>query len=103
MEQPEGGELHQPTVSIIALLPVTWKAILPTLRRRGEGFRLGFKGEDKWGNPSDQVEGVFSLRANRPIRGLPKTFSLQRGDHAKSIDNLSVTWRPVHRGARCRR
>src|ERR1051325_8409937 len=41
----------QPTISIVAGPPVTWKAILPTLRRIGEEFRLGFKGEDKWGNP----------------------------------------------------
>jgi hypothetical protein len=81
----------QPTISIVAGPPATWKAILPTLRRCGEGFRLGFKGEDKWGNPSDQVEGVFSLRANRPIGGLPKTFSMERGDHAKSIESLSAT------------
>src|SRR5205814_2423281 len=51
----------QTTISIVAGPPVTWKAILPTLRRIGEEFRLGFKGEDKWGNPSDRVEGVFSL------------------------------------------
>src|SRR5436190_1613585 len=58
----------QPTISIVAGPAVTWKAILPTLRCVGEEFRLGYKGEDKWGNPSDQVEGVFSPRANRPIR-----------------------------------
>src|SRR5207248_11319223 len=80
----------QPTISIVAGPPVTWKAILPTLRRIGEEFRLGFKGEDKWGNPSDRVEGVFSLGPNRPIRGLPKTFSMERGAHAKSIEGLSV-------------
>jgi hypothetical protein len=64
--------------------------VLPTLRPVGEHFRLGFKGEDKWGNPSDQVEGVFSLRANLPVRGLPESFSLGRGEHAKSIEGLSV-------------
>src|SRR3954468_22438472 len=80
----------QPTISIVAGPPVAWKAILPTLRRIGEEFRLGFKGEDKWGNPSDQVEGVFLLRPNRPIRGLLETFSMERGAHAKSIEGLSV-------------
>ena len=80
----------QPTISIVAGPPSGWKAILPTLCRRGETFRLGFKGEDKWGNPSDQVEGTFSLRANRPVRGLPETFSMRRGEHAKSIDGLSA-------------
>jgi hypothetical protein len=80
----------QPTIAIVAGPPVTWKMVLPTLRRCGERFRLGFKGEDKWGNPSDQVEGVFSLRANLPVGGLPETVSLRHGEHAKSIGGLSV-------------
>lgn len=81
----------QPTISIVAGPPAIWKAVLPTLRRCGESFRLGFKGEDRWGNPSDQVHGDFALRGNRPIRGLPETFSMRRGEPAKSIEDLSVT------------
>ena len=80
----------QPTIAIVAGPPAIWKAVLPTLRRCGEAFRLGFKGEDKWGNPSDQVEGVFSLRANLPVRGLLERISMRRGEHAKSIEGLSV-------------
>jgi hypothetical protein len=80
----------QPTIGVVAGPPASWKAVLPTLRRVGERFRLGFKGEDKWGNPSDQVEGRFSLQPNRPIQGLPDTFSMHRGEHAKSIEGLSV-------------
>ena len=80
----------QPTVAIVAGPAASWKAVLPTLRPCGERFRLGFKGEDKWGNPSDQVEGTFSLRANRPVDGLPATFSMRRGEPAFSIDGLSV-------------
>jgi hypothetical protein len=34
----------QPTISIVAGPPATWKAVLPTPRRVGERFRLGFKG-----------------------------------------------------------
>src|SRR5438874_7808096 len=80
----------QPTIAIVAGPPAIWKAVLPTLRRVGDRFRLGFKGEDQWGNPSDQVEGLFSPRANRPTRGLPETFSMRRGEHATSIEGLSV-------------
>ena len=80
----------QPTIAIVSGPPATWKAVLPTLRRCGEHFRLGFKGEDKWGNPSDQAEGLFSLRANLPVSGLPETISLCRGEHARSIEGLSV-------------
>jgi hypothetical protein len=82
---------NQPTISIVAGPPASWKAILPTLRRCGDTFRLGFKGEDKWGNPSDQVEGVFALRPNIPVSGLPETISVHRGAHATAIENLSVT------------
>ncbi len=81
---------EQPTIAIVAGPPVTWKAILPSLRGCGENFRLGFKGEDKWGNPSDLVEGTFSLHPSRRVRGLPENFSIRRGEHAKSIEGLSV-------------
>jgi hypothetical protein len=80
----------QPTIAIVAGPPVLWKAVLPTLRRCGQRFRLGFKGEDKWGNPSDQVEGAFTLRANLPVRGLPEAVSMRRGALATSIEGLSV-------------
>ncbi|MGD9616643.1 MAG: DUF3604 domain-containing protein [Alphaproteobacteria bacterium] len=81
---------EQPKIAIVAGPPVTWKAVLPTLRGRGENFRLGFKGEDKWGNPSDWVEGVFTLCPSRPVRGLPETVAVRRGEHAISIEGLSV-------------
>jgi hypothetical protein len=82
---------RQPNFAVVAGPAASWKALLPTLRRTGETFRLGFKGEDKWGNPSDQVEGIFSLHANMAVAGLPATFSMRRGEAAKSIDGLSVT------------
>ena len=80
----------QPCIPVIAGPPVTWKAVLPTLRRCGEPFRLGFKGEDAWGNPSDQVEGTFTLRATRPVTGLPATIAIRRGQHAVTVEGLAV-------------
>lgn len=80
----------QPFVPIVAGPPVGWKAVLPTLRRCGQVFRLGFKGEDAWGNPSDQVDGTFILRANRNVTGLPERISMRRGEHATIVENLSV-------------
>jgi Protein of unknown function (DUF3604) len=80
----------QPTIAIVAGPPAIWKSVLPTLRRIGETFRLGFKGEDEWGNPSDQVAGVFALRPNRSIAGLPETFSMAPGQHSISIEGLSA-------------
>jgi uncharacterized protein DUF3604 len=81
---------EQPSFAIVAGPAVGWKALLPTLRRPGETFRLGFKGEDEWGNPSDQVEGRFSLRANLPVAGLPAHFAMRRGQPAAAIEGLSV-------------
>jgi hypothetical protein len=85
------GLPDQPCIAVIAGAPVTWKAILPTLRRCGQTFSLGFKGEDKWGNPSDQVQGVFTLRASQPIEGLPERIDMQRGQHAIRLDGLTIT------------
>ena len=79
----------QPVISIVAGPPVIFKAILPTLRKRGEPFRLGFKGEDKWGNPSHLSGGTFTLTANLPVAGLPGSFTMQRGEFSKIIDGLS--------------
>ena len=81
----------QPFIAVVAGPPVLWKAVVPTLRHPGQVFRLGFKAEDRWGNPSDQVDGVFTLRSNRPIQGLPATFAMRRGEHSRSFENLAVS------------
>ena len=81
---------RQPYIAVVAGPPGSWKAILPTLRRCGETFSLGFKGEDKWGNPSDQVEGIFTLRASHRIDGLPQTFEMRKGEHALKLEGLRV-------------
>ena len=81
---------QQPEIAIVAGPPVSYKALMPTLRRVGATFSLGFKGEDAWGNPSDQTQGVFHLRPNRPVQGLPASITLGRGDHAKRIEGLAV-------------
>jgi hypothetical protein len=78
----------QPFISVVAGPPVLYKAILPTLCLRGEPFRLGFKGEDKWGNPSQQVNETFSLKASAPIDGLPSTVVIKPGEYSKVIEGL---------------
>jgi len=81
---------EQPAIAIVAGPPVAYKAVLPTVRRAREPFRLGFKGEDRWGNPSDQVEGRFRLRASVPVEGLPETLTMRRGERATTVENLRV-------------
>ena len=81
---------EQPVVAVVAGPPVLYKAILPTARRAGQAFSLGFKGEDKWGNPSDRVSGRFMLDPNMPVAGLPSFIDVEAGSHAARLDNLSV-------------
>ena len=64
----------QPFIPIVPGPPVHWVAVLPTMRRVGEAFRLGLKAEDKWGNPSDTVDQVLRLEPSIPVEGLPEAL-----------------------------
>ena len=80
----------QPAIAIVPGPPAIYKAVLPTLRRLGETFRLSCKGEDKWGNPTDRCEGTFGLGANMAVAGLPASVTFRPGDFTRVIDGLSV-------------
>ncbi len=79
-----------PQISIVPNEPVEWKLVLPTLRRPGESFRLGIKGEDEWGNPSHLAEGSFKLEANLKVEGLAEGFDFPLGKRAVVFDHLTV-------------
>jgi hypothetical protein len=81
----------QPTISIIPGPPVLWKAVIPTTRAAGAVFSLKMKGEDGWGNPSNQCENQVTLRASHPVAGLPDRVSFKHGDFSVVVDGLSVT------------
>lgn len=81
---------EQPSVAIVAGPPVLFKAVLPTERRVGEAFTLGFKGEDRWGNPSGRAAGRYTLKSSLPVQGLPPTIELQDGQLAASLGGLRV-------------
>ena len=81
---------QQPCISVVAGPPVLYKLVLPTLRRRGQPFKLGFKGEDKWGNPSHQVDLTIHLVTGAKIEGLPERLTIKRGEYAKVIDGLRI-------------
>ena len=56
---------RQPSNAIVPGPGVNWKAILPTLRRPGETFRLCLKREDRWGNPAgDRGRTVRLVRSD---------------------------------------
>ncbi len=79
-----------PVISIVPGPPAVWKAVLPTLRRPGEAFRLSLKAEDRYGNPSDQVEARLTLKATRPVHGLPAEVVFAKGERALVIEGLSL-------------
>lgn len=81
---------ESPTISIVPGPPAVWKAVLPTLRRPGEVFRLGLKAEDAHGNPSDQVSDTVFLKPSIPVDGLPETVTFAKGQRAITLEDLSV-------------
>lgn len=83
-------EAEQACVAVIAGEPVSWKAILPTLRRPGRPFRLVVKAEDRWGNPAGGFRGELDLRASLPVAGLPGTIAFTGDEFAVVVDDLRV-------------
>ncbi len=80
----------QPTIQIVPAGPECYVAVLPTLRRVGETFALKIKGEDRWGNPSDQCDATFSFKTSMSVAGLPETVTLAPGQFAAVVEGLSV-------------
>ena len=85
-------ELPQsPEIAIVPGPPAKWKAVLPTLRRTGEPFRLCIVAEDRWGNPTDQSQARLALRASSGrIAGLPAEIELRRGDVTHIVNGLTI-------------
>lgn len=81
---------EQPMISIVPGGPERYVAVLPTRRRPGERFVLKVKGEDKWGNPSDQCDATLQLEARGAIEGLPQTLQMKPGSFAFELEGLSV-------------
>jgi hypothetical protein len=79
-----------PKIEIIAGAGIRWFAILPTLVRAGERFRLALKVDDRWGNPTDQVDKEVRLEASTLIDGLPPTVRFRSGTMGAVIEGLSV-------------
>ncbi len=81
---------RQPTICVGPGAPDTWKAVLPTLRRCGEPFRLCLKVEDRWGNPTDQEAWSGRLEASLPVRNLPAEAAMEAGSFTHVIEGLVV-------------
>ena len=63
---------------------------MPALTRAAEPFRLSIKSDDKWGNPSDQVDQTLTLQTSHPVNGLSETVKFEPGDFARVIEGLQV-------------
>ncbi len=84
-------ELPSPSITITPGEPVLWIAILPTLTRVNERFRLSIKANDRWGNPSSAINTTVFLSATRPVKGLPERVTFCQGDRAKVIEHLEAS------------
>ncbi len=80
----------QPFITIVPGQPSLFKAILPTLRRVGERFRLCLKSEDRWGNPSNLCEQTFRLNSNLKLSALPDSIAFKAGGFACIVEDLSL-------------
>ena len=79
---------NSPEIAIVPGPPVSWRAVLPTLKKTGDPFRLSIKAEDAWGNPSDQVDRVLTLKSSAPIKDLPDTLSFAPGSFSLVLEGL---------------
>lgn len=79
-----------PRIRVIPGKPGNWIAVLPTLIPSNSPFRLCLKCEDKWGNPSDQIDIQVFLKSSIPVDGLPEKVVFRPGQFTAIIDGLRV-------------
>jgi hypothetical protein len=82
---------ESPKIAIVPGAGVRWRAVLPTLVRAGEPFRLSVKADDKWGNTSNAVDRTLRLVSRgAPLKGLPEVLRFSPGNFAAVADGLRV-------------
>jgi Protein of unknown function (DUF3604) len=80
----------QPSFDLTAGPAASWKAIWPSLVVVGEPFRLAIVAEDLWGNPTSDAEGSLELISSQPVRGLPQSIEIRKGDGPCVLEGLVV-------------
>lgn len=82
---------RQPTLQLTPGPAAVHRAVLPSLRNVEDRFALGLKAEDRWGNPTADDKETFTLRASRPVQGLPETVDMsQSNGGAIRLEGLKV-------------
>ncbi len=74
-----------------------WIVSAPTLRRTGEPFSIGVRGEDEWGNASDLVPDGLKVEADAPVSTLPQTVNFTARARGARIENLQVDTEGTYR------
>ena len=82
---------ESPKIAIVPGPGVRWRAVLPTMVRAGEPFRLSVKADDKWGNTSDKVDRTLRLASDRrDCRVCRRALRFAPGTFAAVADGLRV-------------
>lgn len=84
-----------PHIEIIAGPPKKWVLTAPSLRRPGESFSLGLRGEDHWGNATGDFIGDLVVTADQPVSGLPGKFAFSSEKRGMMITGVSAMQGPV--------
>jgi len=79
---------QQPVISIVPGPPVLFKAVAPTMVITGKPFCLRIKGEDKWGNPSNQCDQILLINDVVALDNLPASIAIAPGNFSARVDNL---------------
>lgn len=88
---------EQPTFAIEAGAAESFALVLPTRVAPGAPFALGFRAEDRWGNPAALNGRRFLLESDRAIVGLPRTLAPGAQTPALRLDGLSAACEGVAR------
>jgi hypothetical protein len=81
-------ELKHPAFDLVPGPAAGWKAILPSLAVTDEPFRLAIVAEDMWGNPTTDAEQTIELMSSRPLRDLPESVAIKKGEGPRVIEHL---------------
>ncbi|MEM1396214.1 MAG: DUF3604 domain-containing protein [Pseudomonadota bacterium] len=84
-------------IEIVAGPVAKWVLTAPTLRRKEEPFDLGIRGEDEWGNASDQLPPDLIVEASGEITGLPRSVTVSPGSRAAKLTGLRAAREGTYR------
>ena len=82
---------QQPTMQLVPGPAARYRAVLPTLRFVDDSFDLAIKVEDRWGNPTSDVDSLLMLKPSRRVEGLPDSVLMRECDGILKVSGLRVS------------